>query len=204
MARGLGHTTQRVLGGALLVATSPILALIALVVRVTAGRPVLFKHVRSGYKGEPFVLLKIRTMRPPAHAAEAKVEHDFARLTTVGRFLRSTSLDELPELWNVVRGDMNLIGPRPLPTEYFSRFTAAELRRHDVYPGITGLAQVSGRNAIDWEDKLRFDLQYVSERSLRLDLSILRRTLMTVLRREGVLDSSGLPMPEFRRPTEEA
>ena len=171
---------------------APVLLLTALAVRLCMGSPVLFRHRRAGYRGRPFTLLKFRTMRPGAPG-----EPDDARLTRLGALLRAASLDELPQLWTVLRGDMSLIGPRPLLMEYLARYTPEQARRHDVLPGITGLAQVRGRNAITWERKFALDVWYVDHASLRLDLSILWRTLVAVIRRSGVSAPGHATMPVF-------
>jgi lipopolysaccharide/colanic/teichoic acid biosynthesis glycosyltransferase len=176
--------------GAGLVALAPVLAVVAAVVRATMGRPVLFRQPRPGQGGALFDLVKFRTMRPgPGSDAE--------RLTPLGRLLRSTSLDELPELWNVLRGDMSLVGPRPLLVEYLERYDQRQARRHEVRPGLTGLAQVSGRNALGWDDRLELDVQYVERRSLALDLWILARTVIGVCRREGISADGEATMTPF-------
>jgi len=167
-------------GTGLAVATVP-MALVGLAVRVTMGPPVLFRQVRPGRHGRPFTLYKFRTMT----GSEASGT-DAERITPLGRFLRSTSLDELPELVNVLRGDMSLVGPRPLLVEYLDRYTPEQNRRHEVRPGLTGLAQVSGRNATTWEERFALDVWYVDHRSLGLDLRILARTAAQVLRRQGI------------------
>jgi len=171
---------------------APVLLLTALAVRLSMGSPVLFRHRRAGYRGRPFTLLKFRTMRPGAPG-----EPDDARLTRLGALLRAASLDELPQLWNVLCGDMSLVGPRPLLMEYLARYTPEQARRHDVPPGITGLAQVRGRNAITWEEKFALDVWYVDHASLRLDLYILWRTLVAVVRRSGVSAPGHATMPVF-------
>jgi sugar transferase EpsL len=168
-----------------LVVMSPLLGATALAVRVGLGRPVLFRQVRPGWRAEPFTLYKFRTMREATAPSGAPLP-DEARLTRLGRLLRATSLDELPTLWNVLKGDMSLVGPRPLLMEYLPRYTPHQMRRHEVRPGITGWAQVNGRNALTWERKFELDVWYVENRSLRLDLLILGRTLQRVLRREGI------------------
>jgi lipopolysaccharide/colanic/teichoic acid biosynthesis glycosyltransferase len=158
---------------------APVIAATAVFVRVALGGPVLFRQERAGRHGEPFTLVKFRSMREgPGSDAE--------RLTAAGRFLRASSLDELPALWNVLRGEMSLVGPRPLPLAYLGRYTAEQRHRHDVRPGITGLAQVRGRNTLSWEQKFAYDLEYVREQSLGLDLRILADTVRTVLRRDGI------------------
>jgi lipopolysaccharide/colanic/teichoic acid biosynthesis glycosyltransferase/glycosyltransferase involved in cell wall biosynthesis len=174
----------------------PLAAVAAFVTYLSVGSPVFFRQLRSGLNGEPFELVKFRTMRPPRLDEEA-IASDQDRLTRAGQFLRATSLDELPTLWNVLNGDMTLVGPRPLLVDYLSRYTGEQARRHDVKPGITGLAQINGRNTIDWEEKLALDVEYVDERSLLLDFKILWRTVRVVLRREGVSHSGHATMPEF-------
>lgn len=173
----------------LLVAAVP-MAVIALAIRVTMGAPVLFRQVRPGQDGEPFELIKFRTMRDGPG-------DDASRLTRLGRFLRSTSLDELPELFNVLSGQMSLVGPRPLLMSYLDRYSPDQARRHEVKPGITGLAQVEGRNAVDWEERFRLDVCYVDTWSVPGDIAILLRTLRSVLRREGISAEGHATMPEF-------
>lgn len=168
-----------------LIVLSPIMLAVALVVRATLGAPVLFRQARPGLHGAPFTLYKFRTMRD-ARDAHGNLLPDAQRLHPIGRFLRSTSLDELPELVNVLRGDMSLVGPRPLLMEYLPHYTPAQARRHAVKPGLTGWAQVSGRNALTWDEKFARDLWYVDNLSFRLDLRILARTVGVVLRREGI------------------
>ena len=165
-----------------LVVTAPLQLAVAVIVRQVHGRPVLFRQQRPGKDGEIFELVKFRSMRNPKTGQETDEE----RLTNLGRFLRATSLDELPSLWNVLKGDMSLVGPRPLLVDYLPRYTPEQARRHEVRPGVTGLAQVSGRNAVSWEDKFKRDVEYVDNRSLALDLQILRKTVTSVLRREGI------------------
>ncbi|SBV26799.1 Sugar transferase involved in LPS biosynthesis (colanic, teichoic acid) [Micromonospora krabiensis] len=179
----------------LLVLVAPIVAAVAVLVAVGLGRPVLFRQCRSGLHGVPFEVVKFRTMRPPDPSRG--LVGDGARLTPLGRWLRATSLDELPTLWNVLRGDMSLVGPRPLLPEYLDRYSPWQARRHEVRPGVTGLAQVRGRNSLSWEEKLDYDVEYVDTRCLRLDLSILVATVRTVLRREGITASGADTAPEF-------
>lgn len=174
----------------------PLVAVIALLVRLKLGAPVLFTQERPGRGARPFTLAKFRTMRNARDAAGALLP-DADRLTSFGRVLRSTSLDELPELWSVLRGDMSLVGPRPLLTRYLPLYSERHRHRHDVRPGITGLAQVSGRNAITWNEKLDLDVAYVEQCSLALDVRILWRTLRSVARREGISAAGAATMPEF-------
>jgi len=181
----------------MLVLLSPVLLVIALTVRFSLGSPVLFKQVRPGLHGRPFTMYKFRTMTD-ATDEKGRLLPDAQRLTKFGRFLRSTSLDELPELFNVLKGDMSLVGPRPLLMEYLPLYTPEQARRHEVRPGITGWAQVNGRNAISWEQKFEYDVWYVDNRSLWLDLRILWLTLITVLRRDGISAQDHATMPMFR------
>jgi lipopolysaccharide/colanic/teichoic acid biosynthesis glycosyltransferase len=175
----------------------PVLACTALAIRVKLGSPVLFRQERAGRDGRPFVLVKFRTMTVRAGNSFDPTD-DAARLTPLGAQLRRMSLDELPQLWNVLRGEMGLVGPRPLPTVYVARYTAVQRRRLLVRPGITGLAQVSGRNSLSWEDKFALDVRYVERRSLRLDLVILWRTATAVLRRDGIASTGSATMSEFQ------
>jgi lipopolysaccharide/colanic/teichoic acid biosynthesis glycosyltransferase len=179
----------------LLVGTAPLHALVALLVRLKLGSPVYFHQVRPGRDEATFELVKFRTMVHPDPSL--RVITDEQRMTPLGALLRSTSLDELPTLWNVLRGDMSLVGPRPLLVRYLDRYTPEQRRRHQVRPGVTGLAQVSGRNALAWEERFAKDLEYVERRSLGLDLRILARTAVQVLRRQGISDELGPTMTEF-------
>jgi sugar transferase EpsL len=169
----------------LLVLFSPVMLLLAIVIRLTMGAPVLFRQVRPGFHARPFELLKFRTMND-ARDSRGELLHDAQRLTATGRFLRRTSLDELPQLWNVLRGDMSLVGPRPLLMEYLDRYTPEQARRHDVLPGITGSAQISGRQDIPFSRRLELDVWYVEHRSFWLDLKIMLATLPHALRSTGV------------------
>lgn len=179
-----------------LVVLSPLMILIALLVRVNMGSPVLFRQERPGLHGRPFVMYKFRTMRD-LRDSEGRLLPDEMRLTRLGRFFRSTSLDELPELFNVLKGEMSLVGPRPLLMEYLNRYTPEQARRHEVKPGITGWAQVNGRNALTWEDKFKLDVWYVDNWNLLLDLKILWLTIIKVLKREGISADGYATMPEF-------
>jgi lipopolysaccharide/colanic/teichoic acid biosynthesis glycosyltransferase len=179
-----------------LILLSPILGLIAVAVWINQGRPVLFRQVRPGYGGQPFNLFKFRTMRI-ARASDGEPLPDEVRLTALGRFLRSFSLDELPELWNVVRGEMSLVGPRPLLMQYLDRYTPEQARRHDAVPGITGWAQIHGRNAVNWEEKFALDVWYVDHWSLGLDFKILLLTLWKVITREGISQPGRATADEF-------
>ena len=169
----------------------PVAAIVALLVWVNLGRPVLFAQDRAGLNGRPFTLYKFRTMRTGEGSDEE-------RLTRFGRFLRAASLDELPELWNVLKGEMSLVGPRPLPVRYLPRYTPEQNRRHEVKPGITGWAQVNGRNALDWETKFRYDVDYVDSRSTWLDLKILWMTFTQVIVAKDISHDGEATMSEFR------
>jgi lipopolysaccharide/colanic/teichoic acid biosynthesis glycosyltransferase len=181
----------------LLVALAPLLLALAAVVRVRLGSPVLFAQRRPGRHGQIFTMWKFRTMTD-ARGRGGALRPDAERLTPFGRWLRATSLDELPELWNVVRGDMSLVGPRPLLVEYLPLYSAEEARRHEVRPGLTGWAQIHGRNRLSWEEKFRLDVWYVDHRTFRLDLEILAATAGRVLRRDGISATGEATMPAFR------
>jgi lipopolysaccharide/colanic/teichoic acid biosynthesis glycosyltransferase len=175
---------------------TPLLGFVAVLVRLKLGAPIFFRQRRPGRHEEIFELIKFRTMRD-ARDATGRPLSDAERLTPFGRWLRASSLDELPELWNVVRGEMSLVGPRPLLVEYLPRYSARQTRRHEVRPGLTGLTQVSGRNALTWEEKFEWDVRYVETRSFWLDLKILVRTLKAVFFREGISAAGDATMPEF-------
>ncbi len=179
-----------------LILLAPLMALIALAVRLGLGRPVLFRQERAGRDGRPFTLVKFRTMRDARDAAGRPLS-DGARLTRLGRALRSTSLDELPEIVNVLRGEMSLVGPRPLLMRYLPRYSAEQRRRHEVEPGLTGWAQVRGRNALSWEEKFVLDVWYVDHCSFGLDLAIIALTLWKVVRREGIAQRGQSTAEEF-------
>jgi lipopolysaccharide/colanic/teichoic acid biosynthesis glycosyltransferase len=179
-----------------LVALVPALAIVAIGVRIELGSPVLFRQRRPGLKGQVFEMIKFRTMRDLRNH-EGGVLPDCDRLTRFGRFLRATSLDELPELWNVLRGDMSLVGPRPLLMQYLERYSPEQKRRHDVRPGITGLAQVNGRNALTWERKFQLDVEYVDRLSLWLDLQILALTVWLVVARKDINQPGHTTASEF-------
>ena len=181
----------------MLVLFTPVLAILAVLVRLKLGSPVFFRQQRPGRHGKPFRLYKFRTMTDGRDAA-GNLLPDAARLTPFGRLLRSTSLDELPELWNVLRGDMSLVGPRPLMMRYLDRYTPQQARRHEVRPGLTGWAQVNGRNAISWEEKFALDVWYVDHASLHLDWQIILRTVTTVLHRSGISAADHATMNEFQ------
>jgi lipopolysaccharide/colanic/teichoic acid biosynthesis glycosyltransferase len=179
-----------------LVVISPLLLLLAFSVWLVHGSPVLFRQKRPGYRSQPFMNYKFRTMNEKRDA-QGNLLPDAERLTRLGRLLRSTSLDELPELLNVLRGEMSLVGPRPLLLQYLDRYTPEQARRHDVLPGMTGWAQINGRNILTWEEKFRLDVWYVDHWSLWLDLKILLQTFWKVLRREGISQSGQVSSEEF-------
>ncbi len=174
----------------------PIILIIYLFVLINCGRPVFFFQKRPGYQGRLFEMIKFRTMTD-ARNESGKLFPDSIRLTKFGKFLRSTSLDELPELWNVLKGDMSLVGPRPLLIEYLPLYSNEQARRHEVKPGVTGWAQVNGRNAISWEEKFKLDVWYVNNKSLWLDIKILWMTLNKVILRDGISASGEATMPKF-------
>jgi lipopolysaccharide/colanic/teichoic acid biosynthesis glycosyltransferase len=176
---------------------SPLLGVLALWVRIELGRPIFFRHQRPGYRAHPFTLLKFRTMKEASDAQGSPLP-DAERLTRLGKVLRSSSLDDLPNLWNVLRGEMSLVGPRPLLMQYLERYSAEQARRHEVLPGMTGWAQVNGRNALDWAERFRLDVWYVDHWSLRLDLRILWMTVTPVLRREGISQPGHATSEEFK------
>lgn len=180
---------------ALLMLSVPLLILIWMV-RSRLGSPVFFRQTRPGLHGKPFEMVKFRTMTD-ARGADGQLLPDSERLTSFGRFLRATSLDELPELWNVVKGDMSLVGPRPLLMEYLPLYSPEQARRHDVRPGVTGWAQVNGRNALSWDEKFALDVWYVDHQSLWLDIQILWLTVRKVLIREGISAADNATMPKF-------
>jgi lipopolysaccharide/colanic/teichoic acid biosynthesis glycosyltransferase len=181
---------------ALLTAFSPLLFAVGILLFLTMGRPILFRQRRAGQYGRPFIVYKFRTMTDE-RGAQGQPVADRERVTRVGRLLRLFSIDELPQLWNVLRGDMSLVGPRPLLMQYLERYSAEEMQRHQVQPGITGWAQVNGRNATSWQERFALDVWYVENWRLALDALILVRTLWTVLAGEGVAHGGHVSMPEF-------
>ena len=186
-----------ILGASLgLLLLSPVLAIVAYKIRREMGAPVLFCQTRPGLRGKPFQMVKFRTMRD-AIDADGRPLPDAERLTKLGRFLRSSSLDELPELWNVLKGDMSLVGPRPLLMEYLPLYSPEQTRRHEVRPGVTGWAQVNGRNAISWDEKFALDVWYVDNRSLWLDLKIIWCTIRKVIKRDGISAAGEATMSKF-------
>lgn len=187
---------DRFVAAVLLLLLSPLLLLLAWQVRRHLGSPCLFRQVRPGLGGRPFTMFKFRTMRDAQDAAGRPLP-DAERLTPFGRFLRASSLDELPELWNVLRGEMSLVGPRPLLIDYLPLYTAEQARRHEVRPGITGWAQINGRNAQSWGERFRLDVWYVDHQSFFLDLKILFLTVKKVLVREGISAAGEATMPRF-------
>ena len=187
---------DRSLAGIGLVILSPLMLVFAGLIRVRMGKPVLFRQLRIGHREKVFTFLKFRTMTD-VRDQTGQLLADEQRLTALGRFLRSSSLDELPQIWNVLKGDMSLVGPRPLLPEYLPRYTAFQRRRHEVRPGVTGWVQVNGRNSLTWEQKFELDVWYVDHRSLSLDARILWMTVLQVLRREGISQAGHATMPEF-------
>ena len=178
---------------------APLMLLLAVLIRLQMGSPVIFRQARPGLHGKPFRMLKFRTMRD-AFDAEGQPLPDEQRITALGKLLRSTSLDELPELWNVLKGDMSLVGPRPLLMEYLPLYSAEQARRHEVRPGITGWAQVNGRNSLSWDEKFRLDVWYVDNQSLWLDIRILFMTIRKVFAREGISAKGEVTMSRFSGP----
>lgn len=191
------RTMDVLVAGCALVLTAPLLIVLAALVRYRLGTPVLFRQMRPGKGGSSFEMLKFRTMTD-ARAADGSLLPDAERLTPFGRWLRSTSLDELPELWNVLKGDMSLVGPRPLLMEYLPLYNEHQWRRHEVKPGITGWAQVNGRNAITWEQKFELDIWYVDHQSLSLDIRILVMTVAKVLKRDGITAEGSASVEKFK------
>ena len=187
---------DRTAAGVGLIVAAPVLATTAAAVAVSMGRPVVFRQRRIGLHGREFAIAKFRTMRD-AYDAHGAALPDAERLTRLGKFLRSTSLDELPQLWNVLRGELSLVGPRPLHVRYLPRYDQEQARRHDVLPGLTGWAQVHGRNQVDWEARFRLDVWYVDHWSVWLDLRILARTAWTLARRQGISRRDHATMYEF-------
>lgn len=186
-----------VVAGLALLLMSPVLALVAICILIFVGSPVIFRQQRPGLAGRPFTILKFRTMTS-RRTENGELLPDAQRLTQLGRFLRATSLDELPTLVNVVLGNMSLVGPRPLLMEYLPLYSDEQARRHEVAPGITGWAQVKGRNALSWEEKFQLDVWYVDNHSIWLDLKILWLTLVKVLKREGISHPGDSTMPKFK------
>ncbi len=174
----------------------PVMLVVALLIRRRLGSPVLFRQVRPGVSGKPFRMVKFRTMRDALDAQDNPLPDD-QRMTPFGAFLRASSLDELPELWNVLKGDMSLVGPRPLLMEYLPLYSAEQYRRHEVRPGVTGWAQINGRNALSWEDKFKLDVWYVENRSFWLDLKILFLTVKKVIRKDGISAAGEATMSKF-------
>jgi len=185
----------------LLIILSPLLILIGIMVRMRIGSPALFRQTRPGLRGSPFTIYKFRTMTDERDD-EGNLLPDGKRLTLLGRFLRKTSLDELPELFNVMKGDMSVVGPRPLLMQYLDRYTSEQARRHEVRPGITGWAQVNGRNAISWDEKFKLDVWYVDNMSLGLDMKIIAITIWKILKREGINQPGQTTAEEFKGATQ--
>jgi sugar transferase EpsL len=184
------------IAAALLVLLAPLFAVLAVLIRIRLGSPVLFVQERPGLHSAPFRLVKFRSMTDKTDD-QGRPLPDAQRMTRLGRFLRATSLDELPELWNVLKGEMSLVGPRPLLMEYLPRYTSEQARRHDIRPGITGWAQINGRNAVSWTEKFEMDIWYVDHHTIRLDALILWRTIGQVVRRHGISAGGDTTMPKF-------
>ena len=196
-SRGIKVVSDRVMAALLLLLFSPILIVVAIVLRIRMGSPIVFTQASPGKNSQIFTVYKFRTMTSDCDA-EGNLLSDEARLIPLGQFLRKASLDELPQLWNVLMGDMSFVGPRPLLVRYLERYNTEQARRHDVQPGITGWAQVNGRNAVSWDEKFRLDLWYVDHWSLWLDLKILLLTVKKVFKQEGISQSADVvAMPEF-------
>jgi lipopolysaccharide/colanic/teichoic acid biosynthesis glycosyltransferase len=176
---------------------APLLVAIAVLVRQKMGSPVLFRQTRAGYQGKPFKVIKFRTMRN-LKGIGSKLQSDSDRLTSFGRFLRASSLDELPELWCILRGDMSFVGPRPLLMEYLPLYSKEQERRHEVLPGLTGWAQINGRNSLSWDDKFKLDVWYVDNQNFWLDLKIITMTALKVFRSEGISAEGEATMPKFK------
>ncbi|GAA2704239.1 sugar transferase [Micromonospora olivasterospora] len=193
---GAKRVLDVVVAAVCLVLATPVILAVAVAIMVTMGRPVLFRQPRPGRHARLFDLVKFRSMTVPGHTDGPAT--DAARLTPLGAWLRATSLDELPTLWNVLRGDMSLVGPRPLLPSYLDRYTPQQFRRHEVRPGVTGLQQVNGRNALTWDRRFAYDVWYVDNRGFLLDLGILARTVVVVLRREGITAPGSVTAHEFR------
>lgn len=179
-----------------LIVISPVLILVAILVRIKHGTPVVFSQTRPGYKGQPFTLYKFRSMTNKKDS-DGNLLPDKDRLTRFGKLIRAASLDELPELWNVLRGEMSLVGPRPLLMQYLERYSPEQARRHDILPGITGWAQINGRNLPNWEERFTLDVWYVDNWSVWLDIKILLKTFWKVLKREGINNPAAVTMTEF-------
>lgn len=182
-----------------LILLSPVIAVVAWNIRRKLGSPVLFRQIRPGRDGKPFEMIKFRTMRD-AQDASGNPLPDCERMTPFGSFLRSSSLDELPELWNVIKGDMSLVGPRPLLTEYLPLYSPEQYRRHDIRPGVTGWAQINGRNALEWEEKFKLDTWYVDNQSFWLDIKVIFLTIKKVLVRDGISAEGEVTASKFRGP----
>jgi lipopolysaccharide/colanic/teichoic acid biosynthesis glycosyltransferase len=195
-ADSLRRALDVAVAGTLVVLCAPVLGLAALAVRVRLGRPILYRQKRAGRDGIPFELVKLRTMLPETPGA-AGPDSDRQRLNPLGRLLRATSIDELPSLVSVLKGDMSIVGPRPLPVRYLARYSTRHARRHEVRPGLTGWAQVNGRNALEWEERLDLDVWYVEHRSVLLDLRIMARTVAVVLSASGISHGAHATMPEM-------
>jgi lipopolysaccharide/colanic/teichoic acid biosynthesis glycosyltransferase len=197
MYRYLKRLLDIAVSGAALVFLAPVLLVVATLVWIKLGSPILYRQIRPGYRGEPFELIKFRSMLD-AYDAEGNALPNAERMTSFGNFLRHSSLDELPEFWNILMGDMSVVGPRPLLMEYLTLYSNQQRRRHEVLPGLTGWCQVNGRNALSWDEKFELDVWYVDHASLLLDVRIILMTIFQVLRREGITHEGDVAMPRFR------
>lgn len=196
--RRYGKRTLDILfSGAALLVLSPVLIVISILVRLNLGRPVLFKQARPGLRERIFYIYKFRTMKN-TRGNDGKMLEDEERLTRFGKALRATSLDELPELWNVLRGDMSIVGPRPLLVKYLPLYSEAQKKRHNVRPGLTGLAQINGRNSLSWQERFAFDIEYVNKISLGQDIKIILKTLQKVAKQEGIHSEASVTMEDFK------
>lgn len=193
----LKHTIDIIVAVIALLLLWPVILALTIAVRIFLGTPAFFRQTRIGLDGKSFQIIKFRTMTDQRDEA-GELCPDSVRLTRFGKFLRSTSLDELPELYNILRGEMSLVGPRPLLPEYLPLYNVRQAKRHEVRPGLTGWAQINGRNALDWKDRFEMDVWYVENRSLFLDLKIICKTALTVLRREGITSAESVTMAPFR------
>lgn len=180
-----------------LIILSPLMVIVAIMIKLNRDGPILFKQERPGLGGKIFTVYKFRTMSVKTHDEEGKELSDFERMSGIGSFLRKTSVDELPQFINILKGDMSFIGPRPLLTEYLELYTPEQMRRHDVRPGISGWAQVNGRNTITWEEKFRYDVEYVDNLSLKMDLNILIKTILNVIKQDGINSDEANTMEKF-------
>jgi sugar transferase EpsL len=196
------RSIEIIAGCTMIILSSPILIAVGMIIWLQMGTPVIFRQIRSGLNGKPFILYKFRTMNN-LKEQKGTLLPDEKRITRIGSLLRDTSLDELPEIFNILKGDMSFVGPRPLLMQYLERYSSEQARRHEVKPGLTGWAQINGRNGIGWDQKLKLDVWYVDHQSLRLDIKIIGSTIYKVIRRDGIGHHDMATMPEFLGTTEE-